>query len=527
MPRAMLTATVEGFEWRRCRLLLEQVEGELARLNVVVGDWETGQFSLAYETGAGQAETRLRSLTPQPPSPSSGPAPSPGKGESVPRAFSTQPREPLKALAAEVAGRRSQFVGAILRQSSDYLRELATGELAKGLGIGDSPYDVGRAIWDGSIRRLLDGAPARGGDRALQQLAEGIDRACGVVYSDGSVHSLHAYGEMSARTGTLAALNEGSMQRYASAGIHLVKASEHGTLCFLCQPFEGCVFALDSAGEDAGYPRANFTLPRHPNCRHSWGPYLESAFGPGKKLDPAVAAMGDRELYARMRDDVPRGKELMEAARRGFRNRAEYDRLKAKGEEFGPRYRRAGIEARRIEATRRVLESGGRLSYSQAMGQVTGEAAKAEGRGIFAGKPSAPKRPLGHVHAWHEADKVRHGAHHKPMNTVAESWVDMNADIEAINRGEGVRDGSNWRVNGRLYGVHGDKKGSFPIEGPGLHQLDRLSYKALMWSNRLGLTPEAEAKIAQERIGPEQRDKARALYELELKNRDRKGHSAK
>ena len=93
--------------------------------------------------------------------------------------------------------------------------------------------------------------------------------------------------------------------------------------------------------------------------------------------------MTDRELYARMRDDVAGGKERMEAARKGFRNWPEYQRLSKEGKTHGPRWRERGIEGRRLEATKRVLRSGGRVSYQQAIGQVTGERLKAQGRGIF------------------------------------------------------------------------------------------------------------------------------------------------
>ena len=362
--QGVLTATAGGWEWARCEALLKQIEAELARLNTYVGNWEQGQLRLAYTQGSEQAGVEIARMGPV--------------GQAVPEtAFATLPREPLQALSREVAGQRSRFVGAILRQSRDYLRELASGELAKGLGIGDSAVDVGRQIRDGSIARLLDRQP-------LQRLAEGIDRAVGVVYSDGSVHSLHAYGEMSARTGMLGALNEGAMQRYAQAGIHLVQVSRHQTLCFICQGYEGLVFALDAEGEAAGYARLNRPGPPfHPNCRHSTQPWLVSAFGEGQKAAPEFLAMTDRELYARMRDDVAGGKERMEAARKGFRNWPEYQRLSKEGKTHGPRWRERGIEGRRLEATKRVLRSGGRVSYQQAIGQVTGERLKAQGRGIF------------------------------------------------------------------------------------------------------------------------------------------------
>lgn len=366
--QGLLTATAEGWEWRRCRLLLEQIEAEIARLNLFVGNWETAQLSLAFDGAVAQADDILATEAG-------------AYGLTVPVSdaalWGRLNEGALNAIAAEVAGRRSEFVTSILRQSRDYLKDLATGELAKGLGIGDHPTDVGRAIRDGTIRRLVTGRP-------LQSLTEGIDRACGVVYSDGSVHSLHAYGQMSARTGMLGAFNEASALRYRSAGVHLVKVSTHNTLCHLCHPLEGTAWSLDDEGERLGYPRPNFSLPRHPGCRHSWIPVIPGAPITYERIDQEVERMSNRQLYRRMRDQVPDGEERLRAGRRGFRTWTEYQRLKAGGAEYGPRYREPGIESRRIEATRRAIASGGRLTYAQAMGQVSGERMRDEQRGIFA-----------------------------------------------------------------------------------------------------------------------------------------------
>jgi hypothetical protein len=367
ITQGLLNATVGGWEWQRCQTLLAQIEVELSRLGVFVDSWEQAQLAMAWELGSRDAVKQIAAL----------PEHARDALQATDATWATLNTETLQALATEAAGQRGRFLTGILRQSRDYLRRLTSGELAKGLGIGDAPAAIGRAIRDGSIKQAMSG-------RALQEIAGGVNRAVGVVYSDGSVHSLHAYGQMAARTGLMAAHSEGGLNTYTAAGVHLVQVSSHSTLCYLCEPLEGTVWALDEAGEALGYQRPGFHLPRHPNCGHSFAPWMPEIHGEGMKLDPGVAQMNTRELYARMRDDVPDGQEKMQALRDGFRDWKQYRRLRAQGKEHGPRWREAGIERRRLQATRMVLESGGKLTYPQAMARLTGQRMKAEGRGIFA-----------------------------------------------------------------------------------------------------------------------------------------------
>lgn len=58
--------------------------------------------------------------------------------------------------------------------------------------------------------------------------------------------------------------------------------------------------------------------------------------------------------------------------------------------------------------------------------------------------------------------RVRRRTYADDRNSVAESWVDLRADIEAINRGEAVRDGNRFTINGRVYVSKGDG-GSYPV----------------------------------------------------------------
>lgn len=359
LHEAYIEALINGYNERtRARDLLAQVDAELRRLGTTVDTWERGQVQLSFDLGRQDAEAKLSALY--------------GRPYSTPEAsaFNRLNRPAIEAIAQDIAGQRGRFLGSILRQGQDLLREISSGEIARGLGLGNGARVVGEAIREGAIARVLE---QRGGAAKVDALAKRIDAACGVVYSDGSVHSLEAYGQMSARTGMMRAFAEGSARTYQAAGVHLYTVSTNGTLCHICLPYEGKTFAFDEEGERLGYPRMNRPVPLHPNCQHSIAPALEE-LGPYEQVDPAVLTATDSDLYARMRDEVPDGRQRLDWARRGFRNDMEAKRLEARGQEYGPRYRRAGIEARRIEATRRVLESGGKVSYRQALRDVLAEA---------------------------------------------------------------------------------------------------------------------------------------------------------
>ena len=97
------------------------------------------------------------------------------------------------------------------------------------------------------------------------------------------------------------------------------------------------------------------------------------------------------------------------------------------------------------------------------------------------------------------------------MTSVVEHWVDMAADIAAINRGEAIRTGEAYLVNGRTYRVKPDGK-AFPVSGAGVHQLDRGAFRALGVYNVHGLSPAAEAILDRMAVTPEARDTARVSY---------------
>jgi hypothetical protein len=90
---------------------------------------------------------------------------------------------------------------------------------------------------------------------------------------------------------------------------------------------------------------------------------------------------------------------------------------------------------------------------------------------------------------------------------VVESWVDLPADIDAINRGQATRNGNRFSINGREYVSKGDG-GSYPVSGPGVHQLGRGAFKALGVYNELGMTHAAERQLDLQGIRPEEREDA-------------------
>lgn len=156
----------------------------------------------------------------------------------------------------------------------------------------------------------------------------------------------------------------------------------------VARKFAGHVYNLETKD---GWYLANNIITH--NCRHRKVPEALSLLDtpPPTAAQRAIYQMDDRELYAHMRDDVPGGKEMMQGAKQGYWTRQQWDAAKAQAEAVGvdvtelrgPRAHLPGIEGRRKEATRRMLQQPG-LSYGQAMGQVTGEMHRDTGRGLFA-----------------------------------------------------------------------------------------------------------------------------------------------
>lgn len=87
----------------------------------------------------------------------------------------------------------------------------------------------------------------------------------------------------------------------------------------------------------------------------------------------------------------------------------------------------------------------------------------------------------------------------------------MAADIAAINRGDAIRTGETYVVNGRTYRVKPDGK-AFPVSGVGVHRLDRGAFRALGVYNVHGLSPMAESILDRMGVTQRARDTARVAY---------------
>lgn len=349
-------ATIQGWEREQARAMLRGLDIEIRRLDKATGVWDASYMREQYVTGQMYADGLLRDIEGLP-------------GDLIDEPL-TPPREALARLAREASGNRDRMLTAILRQSDDYLRRLATGELAQGLGLGKSSYAVGKAIREASIEAIRRGP-------ILPEIARGIMTASGVVYSDGSVHSLHAYGQMSARTGMANALRAGQEDRFAATGlVHVIKVPANGTLCWKCAQFESKCFALDAEGEQLGYPPISVLYEQmiHPQCRHlGWIPVVFP--DPRTDLPPEkwTQTADDKELYRRFREEHP---ERYQASRQGFATSGELRKWKAGNPEVpaealrGPRWRYRAIEARRQDAIVDMLLEP-ELKYADAVAEQT------------------------------------------------------------------------------------------------------------------------------------------------------------
>ena len=83
-------------------------------------------------------------------------------------------------------------------------------------------------------------------------------------------------------------------------------------------------------------------------------------------------------------------------------------------------------------------------------------------------------------------------------NTVIEPWVDVQADIDAINHGEAIVDrerATAW-VNGRLWGFHTDTGTAYPIRGNGVIPLTQAQHSAVrMIAGYTELNEDAEREL--------------------------------
>ena len=93
------------------------------------------------------------------------------------------------------------------------------------------------------------------------------------VDRSGRKWDLDSYASMVARTVTKQAAAAATVDACGRHDHDLVQVSSHGTDCPICKPLEGQIFSL--SGNDPRYPRWNYQIPAHPNCKHVIAPYVD------------------------------------------------------------------------------------------------------------------------------------------------------------------------------------------------------------------------------------------------------------
>lgn len=124
-----------------------------------------------------------------------------------------------------------------------------------------------------------------------------------------------------------------------------------------------------------------------------------------------------------------------------------------------------------------------------------------------------PKHPLRRPADRHEIRRVRLNKPRKNQNSVFDPSMNIQTDVDAINRGEARRQGEDWYVNRRRYQLKPDGV-LFPVDGEGIYQPDRAEYQALAAYNEYGLTDAAEAYLSRAGVPEEKRVLARQLHQL-------------
>ena len=152
------------------------------------------------------------------------------------------------------------------------------------------------------------------------------------------------------------------------------------------------------------------------------------------------------------------------------------------------------------------------------MGELRGNTkadVSGSGDGTGPNKPrNTPNNPLRvPLPSRHNLRKIAKNSQPDSDNTVIEPWVDVAADIAAINAGQAIRKGQDYLVNGRIYREKGNGS-CFPVSGNGMHQIDRGTFIALKEYNSHGITDAVERFLTGKKITAEQRAAAQALWKI-------------
>jgi hypothetical protein len=161
---------------------------------------------------------------------------------------------------------------AIQALTEDAYLDFAAGiEGVKRAGRGFVSDIVKKKINERIISGQLEGEALANVKREVKDLVE--ETGFTALIDRGGKHwSIDSYAEMLVRTHVIKANGEGTRNRLLANNVDLIEMSTHATSCPICEPYEGKVFSL--SGRSNGYEKAP-DLPIHPNCRHSYMPFIE------------------------------------------------------------------------------------------------------------------------------------------------------------------------------------------------------------------------------------------------------------
>ncbi|GEN08211.1 hypothetical protein SAMN05443572_106364 [Myxococcus fulvus] len=105
-----------------------------------------------------------------------------------------------------------------------------------------------------------------------------------------------------------------------------------------------------------------------------------------------------------------------------------------------------------------------------------------------------PAKPLKKPADRHSIRKVHQKSYVREDNSVVESRVNINRDVQDINEGKAKKGNESgvqtWTINRRTYGSHDGTL--YPMRGDGIHELNRGAFKALGIYNEMKDTPRAK-----------------------------------
>lgn len=137
---------------------------------------------------------------------------------------------------------------------------------------------------------LASDTPQKAAKRLLEDL--GLAKGERVLFMSGRQMDAVAYAETVSRTKRMEALNLGKASEYVANGYEYVKMSEHGGVepDDICSVLQGQIFALQ-ADNPLGIQvlPAEYGLPPwHPNCAHTFAPWIPSLNGGRPAIDRVV-----------------------------------------------------------------------------------------------------------------------------------------------------------------------------------------------------------------------------------------------